>query len=150
MLPILILQLILFPLTASWLMNIWVNSRRTLELQDAASSLGSTVQQMYFTVNHDTIPAGTSLTQKSSLPPFIEDYSYTGSATLRTVSGSLNSSKVLTITLWLKTVGTKATTSVNLGSNVQWLSSTFKSNSTNAGILAQKVNATTIFLSFTG
>jgi hypothetical protein len=154
MLPLLILQVILFPLTASWLMNTWVTSRRTIALQEAASNIGSNVQQLYFTLNHATIPVGTSITEKSDVPPFIEDYAYTGSATLKTVSStSLNSSKVLTITLGLRTVGTTVTTSVILGPNAQWLASTFKSNSTNAGILAQKVANGTgaiIWLSFTG
>ncbi|MEM2280902.1 MAG: hypothetical protein QXZ68_02800, partial [Candidatus Bathyarchaeia archaeon] len=48
MLPILIMQILLFPLTASWLMNIWVDSRRTLALQEVASHLGSVIQQVYF------------------------------------------------------------------------------------------------------
>ena len=150
MLPILILQIILFPLAAGWLMNVWVDSRRTLALQEAASNLGSTIQQIYSASNHATIPVGTTVTQKTNVPAFIEDYSYTGDATLKTVSTSLNSSKVLKITLRLKTVGTSVTTSVILGQNVQWLASTFKSNSTNAGILAQKVANGTISLSFTG
>lgn len=151
MLPILILQVILFPLAAGWLMNIWVDSRRTLALREVASNLGSTMQQMYSTLNHETIPVGTTVTQKSNVPAFIEDYSYTGDATLKTVSfTSLNSSKVLKITLRLKTVGTSVTTSVILGQNVQWLASTFKSNSTNAGILARKVANGTICLSFSG
>jgi hypothetical protein len=148
MLPLLVLQIILFPLVAGWLMNIWVDSRRTLALQEAASNLGSSMQQIYFTLNHDTIPVGTVITQKSNVPAFIEDYSYTGTATLQTVSTSLNSSKVLKITLRLKTVGTSVNTSVILGQNVQWSPSIFISNSTNAGIRAQK-NAT-ICLSFTG
>jgi hypothetical protein len=150
MLPLLILQIILFPLAAGWLMNIWVDSRRTLALQEAASNLGSCMQQIYFTLNHDTIPVGTAITQKSNIPTFIEDYAYTGTATLQPVSTSLNSSKVLKITLKLKTVGTSVTTSVILGQNVQWLASTFKSNSTNAGILAKKYANATICLSFTG
>jgi hypothetical protein len=154
MLPLLILQIILFPLVASLLMNVWVDSRRTLALQEAASSLGSSMQQIYFTLNHDTIPVGTSVTQKSNVPAFIEDYAYTGNATLQTVSTSLNSSKVLKITLKLKTVGTRVTTSAILGQNVQWSPlSTFISNSTIAGILARKVANganVTILLSFTG
>jgi len=58
MLPILILQIFLFPLTANWLMNIWVDSRRTLALQDVAGHLGSTIQQLYFSLNHETISNG--------------------------------------------------------------------------------------------
>jgi len=138
MVPVLILQIFLFPLTANWLMNIWVDSRRTLALQEVASHLGSTIQQVYFSLNHETISAGTA-TQKSDVPPFIENYPYTGNATLRTVlDPALNSSKVLEITLKLKTVGTTVTTSVILGQNVQWQESTFISNSTNACIKAEK------------
>jgi hypothetical protein len=150
MLPLLILQIILFPLVAGWLMNIWVDSRRTLALQEATSNLGSSMQQIYFTLNHDTIPVRTNITQKSNVPAFIEDYAYTGTAALQTVSTSLNSSKVLKITLKLKTVGTSVTTSVILGQNVQWSPSIFISNSTNAGILAKKYANATICLSFTG
>jgi hypothetical protein len=138
MVPVLILQIFLFPLTASWLMNIWVDSRRTLALQESASHLGSTIQQIYFSLNHETISAGTA-TQKSNVPPFIENYPYTGSAKLKTVlDPALNSSKVLEITLKLMAVGTTVTTSVILGQNVQWQESTFISNSTNACIRAVK------------
>lgn len=151
MLPLLILQVILFPLTAGWLMNIWVDSRRTLALQEAASNLGSTIQQIYLTLNHTTIPVGTTITQKSNVPAFIEDYSYTGNATLKTVSNlASSSSKVLTITLRLRTVGTTVTTSVIMGQNVQWQESTFTSNSTKAGISGAKKLAGTVSLSFTG
>jgi hypothetical protein len=152
MLPILLVQVILFPLAASLLMNVWVNSRRTVALQEAASNLGSTMQQIYFALNHNgTIPVNITVTQKSSVPAFIEDYPYTGYAALRTVSStSPSSSKVLTITLTLRTVGTSVSTSVNLGQNVQWQTSIFRSNSTNAGIQARKAANGTICLSFTG
>lgn len=138
MVPVLILQIFLFPLAANWLMNIWVDSRRTLALQEAASRLGSTIQQIYFSLNHETISAGT-VTQKSNVPPFIEDYPYTGNATLKTaLDPALNSSKLLQITLKLRTVGNTVTTSVILGQNVEWTNSTFVSNSTNACITAVK------------
>jgi len=151
MLPILILQIILFPLTASWLMTIWVDSRRTLALQEVASHLGSVIQQLYFTLNHETITVGT-ITQKPDVPPFIENYPYIGNATLKTVlDPSMNASKVLTITLRLKGTGTKVTTTVLLGQNVVWRESTFISNSTNACIMAQKfANNGTIRLAFGG
>ena len=138
MVPILLLQVFLFPLTANWLMNIWVDSRRTLALQDVASHLGSTLQQIYFSLNHETISAGTII-QKPDVPPFIENYHYIGNATLKTVlDPALNSSKVLDITLRLGTVGTTVTTSVIMGQNVEWEESTFMSNSTNACIKAVK------------
>jgi hypothetical protein len=149
MLPLLILQVILFPVTAGLLMNSWVGSRRTIALQEAANNLGSTMQQIYSELNQAAISA-TSVTQKSSVPAFIENFPYTGTATLQAASGSaLNSSKVLKIALTLETTGISVTTFVNLGENVQWSPSTFKSNSTNAGISAQKFANATICLSFT-
>jgi len=150
MVPVLILQIFLFPLAASWLMNIWVDSRRTLALQEAASHMGSSIQQVYSALNHDTISAG-AVTQRVDVPPFIENYPYIGNATLKAVSDpSLNSSKVLQITLQLRTVGTIVTTSVILGQNVAWKESVFVSNSTNACIRAEKFANGTICLSFGG
>jgi hypothetical protein len=149
MVPVLILQIFLFPLAAGWLMNIWVDSRRTLALQEAASHLGSSMQQIYFSLNHETIGVGTVI-QKTNVPPLIENCAYTGNATLRKLSQSENSSKVLEITLRMLNVGISVTASVTLGSNVVWQDSTFVSNSTNAGITATKFTNGTISLAFTG
>lgn len=148
MLPILILQIILFPLAASWLMNVWVDSRRNLALEEVASHLGSTIQQVYFTLNHETISAGT-FTQKPDVPPFIEDYPYIGNATLKSVSGP-SSAKILELTLRLKGVGKSVSAKVLLGQNVVWQDSTFISNSTNACITAVKFPNGTIALKFGG
>jgi hypothetical protein len=142
-----ILQIFLFPLTASWLMNIWVDSRRTLALQEVASHLGSTIQQLYFSLNHETISAGTA-TYTPGLPPFIENYNYIGNATLRAVSGSADSSKVLSITLTLAKTKITVTTLVTLGSNVLWQPSVFVSNSTHACVSAMKNATGTITLYF--
>lgn len=150
MVPVLILQIFLFPFSANWLMNIWVDSRRTLALEEAGSHLGSTIQQIYFALNHKTISAGI-VRQRADVPPLIENYPYTGTATLKTVlDPALNSSKVLTVTLRLRSTSTIATTSVILGQNVQWQESTFNSNSTNTCINADKLANGTIRLSFGG
>lgn len=151
LLPVLLLQIFLFPLAVSWLMNIWVDSRRTLALQEAASYIGSSIQQVYSTLNHETVSARI-LEQKLGVLPFIESYPYTGNATLKPVlDPALNSSKVLEITLRLGTVGTTVKTSVILGQNANWRQeSTFVSNSTNARIIAEKFANETITLSFGG
>jgi hypothetical protein len=149
MIPVLVLQIFLFPISANWLMNIWVNSRRTLALQDAASHLGSTLQQLYFSLNHETISMGTA-TYSPELPPFIEDNFYKGTGVLTAVSNATaNSTKILQLTLTLANTGTKVTTQVILGPNVLWQQSTFISNSTNACVCAKK-NSTGITLSFGG
>ena len=151
MLPLLILQIFLFPLTASWLMNNWVDSRRTLALQDAASHLGSIVQQLYFALNHPTIPVGTATSDTPELPRFIDNYYYLGNATLKQLGSAPNAGKVLEITLRLVTTGITVTASVILGSIAQWdQTSLFKSNSTFACVLATKLSTTSIKLGFGG
>jgi hypothetical protein len=147
MVPLMIMQIFLFPLSASWLMNIWVDSRRNLTLQDAASHLGSTMQQLYFSLNHETISTGTA-TYTPGLSPFIEDYHYVGTAILKTISNATtNSTKILELTLILVGTGVMVTTSVIMGSNAMWQDSTFISNSTHACVTAIK-NSTGITLRF--
>lgn len=140
MIPILIMQIFLFPLTAGWIMNTWVDSRRTLALQETASHLGSSIQQIYASLNHATISEG-NVTNKLDVPPFIEAYAYSGTATLRTLgaNSSANSSQVIDITLRLMGANIEAMSSVTLGQNVEWNSgSVLNSNSSLAGINAQK------------
>jgi hypothetical protein len=147
MIPLLILQIFLFPLTATWLMSTWVNQRRNLALQDVAGHLSSTIQQLYFSLNHQTVPAGES-TCSPGLPPSIEDIFYAATAKLRTVGAPSNSSNMLDIKVTL--VGTTNTvgTTVILGPNVDWHSSVFQSNSTKAAVTAQKFVNGTIALWF--
>ena len=139
MIPILILQIFLFPLTAAWIMNTWVDSRRTLALREVASHIGSSLQQVYSSLNHATILAG-SVTNKLDVPPFIEDYSYVGNATLRGVlDPEPNSSKVLDITLRFVGIDISTTTSVTFGQNIEWQNSAFVSNSTYPRVMAEKL-----------
>jgi hypothetical protein len=131
-------------------MNVWVDSRRTLVLQDAASNMGSTIQQMYFALNHATIPAGNTSDQ-FGLPLYIDGYSYTANATLQPLGATTNSSQVLKITVRLVTTKYEVTSSVLLGQNAQWdLPTTFVSNSTNANVYAEKFQNGTIELGFGG
>jgi hypothetical protein len=149
MIPILIMQIFLFPLTAGIIMNGWVDSRRTLALQETASHLGSSMQQLYSSLNHESISAGV-VNNTLDTPPFIEGYAYTGTAVLRNASDP-NSARILDITLTLVGTGLVATSSVTLGQNVLWGNSTLMSNSTSAGISAAKLPDAngTIQLAFT-
>ena len=133
MIPLLILQIFLLPYAASLIMNGWVDSRRTLALQETASHLGSSIQQTYLSLNYTTISAAT-VTNKLDVPLFIEGYAYTATATLKSAVGS----KVLELTLTFKGVQTSATAAVTLGQNVDWRDSTFMSNSTSACLHADK------------
>ena len=147
--PVLILQIFLFPIFANALMNTWVNSRQTLALQDVAGQLGSAVQQLYFSLNHPSIPSGT-MTYSPGLSPFIESSYYTGHATLSASTGPGSNPSFLHLTVTLVGTSNSVTTTVVLGSNVLWQQSTFMSNSTNACITAQKFSNGTILLWFGG
>jgi hypothetical protein len=150
-LPTLLLQIFLFPLTAHWLMNVWADSRRTLALQEAASHLGSSMQQLYYSLNQETTSVGT-VTYWPGLPPFIEDYYYVGRAKLGTVLDPvLNSSKAFELTFTLENTGISVTTSVILGPNVLPPPSDkacFISNSPSAFVSAEKFLNGTICLYF--
>ena len=138
MIPMLIMQIFLFPLTASWIMNTWVDSRRTLALQDVAGHLASTIQQLYFALNHATVPAGKA-SCAPGLPPMIEDYSYVATGTIRPVAGSgPDYTKVVDLVISLTGTRNSVTTAVILGPNAVWQSSFFLSNSTRASVTVEK------------
>jgi hypothetical protein len=143
MVPILIAQIFLFPYVASIMMNNWTDARRTIAIQEAASCLSSSMQQLYSSMNHDTITNGT-VTYNLGLPLYIENYPYIGNATLRTASSDPNGSRILEITLRYSGIGISTTAIATFGGNMQWKNSTFFSNSTSAGIVAEKYwNVTT-------
>jgi hypothetical protein len=149
LMPALILQIFLFPIFANFLMNTWVDSRKNLALQDVAGQLGSAVQQLYFSLNHDTIPAGT-VTYSPGLPPFIENAYYMGNATLSSSTSPGSNPSFLQLAVKLIGTSNSVTTTVVLGSNVLWKQSVFVSNSTNACVSAQKFLNGTILLKFGG
>jgi len=131
-------------------MSGWVDQRNVLLLQDAASNIGSTLQQLYFTLNHPSMPAGATSDQ-FGLPPDIDGYWYDANAKLQPSTSTTNSSQLLEITATLVTTTTQVTSSVLLGSNVQWNgTSTFESNSTTADAYGQKFPNGTILLGFGG
>jgi hypothetical protein len=146
LIPILILQIFLLPYAAGIFMNYWSTSSETLALNDASIHLSSSIGQLYFFLNNPSVSSGT-VTNDLGIPPYIGNYAYIGNATLISVSGS-GSGKVLELTLSL--IGSTITTTspVTLGSNVQWVNSTFTSTSTIACINGYKDSNNTIWLSF--
>jgi hypothetical protein len=148
MIPMLILQIFLFPLTAGWIMNTWVDSRQTLALRETASHVGSAVHQVYSALNHESISAGT-VTNRLEIPSFIEDHVYNGSASMR--DSAPNSTQILDITLTFLGGRIEASASVTLGQNVAWdQDSEFMSNSTHASLVAEKQVDGTILMYFEG
>ena len=139
LIPLLILQMFLFPMVVTGMMNTWVDSRQTIALQETAGHMGSNIQQVYISLNHTSIQDGNLVSDLSLQQKYIEGYAYTANATLRTVSdSSSNSTKVLDVTLTLVGTSIKTTSSVTLGQNVVWVNSTFASNANQTCLIAQK------------
>ena len=146
MLPILILQVLLLPLSTSWIMTLWVDSRMHLELQDVANHMSSTLQQLYFSFNsEDTLPG--TMSHKPEVPAFIESYPYYAIGMLRATSQA-NFSKILDIHLALQGKDISANSSTTFGPNVKWQTSIFRSNSSTSLIRVQKFPNGTFLFSF--
>jgi len=117
MVPVLIMQIFLFPLTATVIMDTWVDQRRNLELQEIAGHLGSSIQQLYFTINRASISVG-SLSSKLDIPTSIDNYHFT--VTFRNATNPSGSTRILNITLNLLKNNVVASTIVTLGENADW------------------------------
>ena len=105
LIPVLILQIFLFPMFVNVVMTHYVDDQKSLVLQETASYLSSSIEQIYLSLNHTSI---LSCTLKSNLgsQPLIDGYVYTGNATLQTVLGpESGSSQVLHVTLNLVGAG---------------------------------------------
>ncbi len=147
MIPVLILQIFIFPLTASVIMNTWADSSMTIELQETAGHMGSSIQQLYYTMNHASIPNGT-MTITLDTPPLIQGHAY--KTTLSHATHLDTSSQIMNVTL--KLIGTKDQTStlVTLGQNVDWQENlTFNSTAHSLNLIAHKMS-NSIWLSFGG
>ena len=142
--PVLILLIFLLPILANTMMSPYVSSRQTLELQNVASHLGSTIQQVYFSLNHDAVAAG-NVSSNMEIPPLLETQTYTINCTSRVALDS----GALIVDLKVKLSGSGATgnSSVTLGKNAIWTNSFFWSNSATACIMATKLANNTIRLS---
>lgn len=119
LLPILLLQVILFPVFVGWTMNIWVDSRRTLAVEEIAGYVGSTIQQLYLTLSCDNSDTGVRIKNELSIPQYIEGSAYYGSAVLEQ-GLSPEHSKVLHLTIKLEGSKVEVEYSVLLGLNAEW------------------------------
>jgi hypothetical protein len=149
MVPLLILQIFIFPIAASAIMNAWSNSQMTIELQEVSGHLSSSMQQLYFTMNHASISSG-SVTDKLEVPTTIQNGNngYNYMIILSNATNPNSSVKVMNLTLTLIGTSAKASTIVTLGQNADWNNTSLKSSKISF------INATkssgNIFLSFQG
>jgi hypothetical protein len=149
LIPLLILQIFLLPYAASAMMSCWTTSSETITLQDAASHLGSSIQQFYLFVNNPAL-SSTTVTNSLGVPAYINGKAYIGKASLAPVSGS-GSEQVLNLTLSLTGSSISTYSIVDLGQNAKWKPSgtTFMSNAPSPCINALKYSNGTILLYFT-
>ena len=145
MVPVLILQIFLFPYAATVIMNTWTDQHRSLELQEIAGHLSSTVQQLYFTMNRASNGSG-CLTSTIDTPPTIDNYFY--NITLHDISNPSSSAKVMKITLNLIGANGESSSLITLGNNAAWQDgAVFRSNVT---LISATDQSGSIWLSFEG
>jgi hypothetical protein len=149
MIPVMILQIFLFPYVAVMLMDGWTSSRQTIELQDIASQLGSTVQQMYYIINHASVSSGSaSMNVALSIPETVDNTAYT--VTLSHASNIDSAYQVMNITLHINKGSAVTSTLVTLGDNINWQNNiAFSSLTRNLTFSATKT-ANTITLTLGG
>ncbi len=126
MIPVMILQIFLFPYVAVLMMDNWTSSRQTIELQQTAAQIGSTVQQMYYTINR--VNGSASMEVNLDIPPIIDNHAYT--VTLSRVANVDSSYKVMNVSLRLISLDSSASSIVTLGNNIVWTNN-LSFNSTN-------------------
>ena len=156
--PVLILQIFLFPFVAQVVMSTWEEHRIRLELEEIAGHFGSSVQQLYYTVQRVNISSG-SLTVKLDTPQRIVDstgnYSYTITIHKTTLSADGEHAQIMNVTVRLEHIRVTdikdstdivVSTLVTLGENADWTDSTYSSTEISA-IKATRI-ADSIWLSF--
>ncbi len=119
----------------------------TIELQETAGHMGSSIQQLYYTMNHASISNG-SMQINLDTPPLIEGLAYT--TTLSHVTHLDTSYQIMNVTLKLIGTHDQTSTLVTLGQNVDWQENlAFNSTSHPLSLIATKT-ANSIWLSFGG
>jgi hypothetical protein len=135
--PLLVIQILLFPLVANAISSNWANATRDIMLNETGSQIASTIQQLYLSLNRPEVSTG-NITQASTFPIEIDAQAYTVTGLLRN-SSSPGSGKILFLNLTLQKLGNKAMVQTPLGPNVLWdEGSLFYSSSSDASIKVQK------------
>jgi hypothetical protein len=148
MIPVLILQIFLFPLAAQAIMNTYSDSRMSIELQTATGHMGSSIQQLYYTMNQLTDSPTGSVKIDLDTPAQIEGHAYT--TTLHQVAYMDSSCQIMNVTLKIVGTNTQSSTLVTLGQNVDWPENlAFNSTANDLSLIATKTG-NSIWISFGG
>jgi len=142
LLPILVLQIIVLPLSVSWIMSVWTNDRMKSEIQEAANQVTNTIKQLYLALeNSEILPTSNPIIQTLGLPTTIESHLYYA-------TGQQSGNSAINFHFTLQGTGITTNSSAIFGSSIHWQSSEFFSNSSSACIKAWKYSNNTISLSF--
>jgi hypothetical protein len=145
--PVLLIQVILLPFAASTLSAKWATATQDVTLNETASQMAGTIEQLYLSLNRPEISTGT-ITQASTFPAEIADHSYYVTGQLKP-SPEPGFGRILFLNLTLQDIGNAVTVQTPLGTNVSWNeTSRFDSSSPNASIKVQKFANGTLLFSF--
>jgi hypothetical protein len=146
MAPLLVVQLFVFPFVATSLTSKWADASREVTLQEAASQMASTIQQLYLSLNRVEISEGT-ITYVLNMPKEIASHSYTAEGSLITTLQP--ASTILLLNLTIDDTGNTATAQASLGPNAEWdEDSSFHSLSPNTTVIVEKDEDGTLRFSF--
>jgi hypothetical protein len=158
MVPVLILQIFVFPFAAQAIMDTWADQRINIQLQETTGHLASTIQQLYYTSNHASIPSG-SLTIKLDIPTTItekkqnamgggEYVEYHYNITLQEVPNSSGTAKIMKLTLSFVNADGSYSTIITLGDNAHCTNFTVSRDS--VSLIKATKTAGSIMISFAG
>jgi len=147
MIPVLVMQIFLFPYAATVIMGTYEDSLVTMELQTTAGHMSSSIQQLYYTVNHGSFSNGYTKINLD-VPQLIQGRAYT--TTLSHVTSTDTPYQLMNVTL--KIVGGTEQTSnlVTLGPNVNWQENLAFNSTAHSLSLAANKTANSIWISFGG
>jgi hypothetical protein len=147
MIPVLVMQIFLFPYAAAVIMGTYEDSLITMELQTTAGHMSSSIQQLYYTISHGSYSNGFTKINLD-VPRLIQGRAYT--TTLSHVTSTETSYQLMNVTL--KIIGGTEQTSnlVTLGPNVNWQENLAFNSTAHSLSLAANKTANSIWISFGG
>jgi VCBS repeat-containing protein len=147
MIPVLIMQIFLFPYTAAVIMDTYEDSLVSMELQSTVGHISSSIQQLYYTINHGSFSYG-SMQINLDVPQLIQGRSYT--TTLSHVTSTDTSSQLMNVTLKIVGGTEMASSLVTLGTDADWQENlAFNSAAPSLSLVANKT-ANSVWISIGG
>ncbi len=147
MIPVLVMQIFLFPYAASAIMATYGDSLITMQLQTVTGHMTSSIQQLYYTINHGSFSDG-FMKVNLDVPQLIQGHAYT--TTLSHMTSTDTSCQIMKVTLQIVGGSTQTSSLVTLGSNVNWQENLVFNSTVSSLSLAANKTANSIWISFGG